>query len=717
MTQHSSSTLTRATPTQFLVGVGPSRADRLARIGLRTAGDLLFCFPRDYEFPAPPERIDRIREGEPVSLVGTITDAELISRSPGKSVFGAIVENETGAVRLLFFNQPFRAEQLTIDRRVMISGEAKLNGLRFEFVHPKVTYLDDDQTMTTPQILPVYPLTEGVKQLEMRRIVGGIVDELASQLNEVLPESLRDRATDALRDSGINLRQPLPDITTAMRQIHSPDDRDHLRGARTRLAFQELLVMQLALAIRRRRLTTDLRSSAMPVDPMLDARITNRFPFKLTDDQVAAIRQISIDMSRQFPMNRLLQGDVGSGKTVVAIYAMMLAVGHGNQAVLMAPTEVLARQHYQTLRQILDASRVRIGLLCGSLSAGEKRQTLADTASGNLDLLVGTQALLHGLEFKRLGLCVIDEQHKFGVGQRVRLRGGGVDPHYLVMSATPIPRSVAMTIFGDTDLTTIKEKPPGRGAVKTYLGRDEWRKRWWDFVRTQLKEGRQAFVVAPRVTASKEPSSAEDASSEDVSSVESIYQQLRADQFSEFTVGLLHGRLSPDEKQSLMQQFAEGEIDVLVTTTVIEVGIDVPNATVMTIMGAERFGLAQLHQLRGRVSRGSHTGHVCVFTDGNQSPEEYERLTVFESTDDGFELAEADFKMRGPGDVFSAKQSGMPPMRIANVIEDLDVLQVARMIAQELVDEDPELDNPDLEGLKKQLMSRYGRQLELGDVA
>ena len=449
--------------------------------------------------------------------------------------------------------------------------------------------------------------------------------------------------------------------------------------------------------------------------------LTNRFPFELTGDQIAAIREIGIDMSRQFPMNRLLQGDVGSGKTVVAIYAMMLAVGHGNQAVLMAPTEVLARQHFETLSRILKSSRVRIGLLCGSLSGNERKATLADTASGEIDLLVGTQALLYGVEFKSLGLCVIDEQHKFGVGQRVRLRGGGVDPHYLVMSATPIPRSVAMTIFGDTELTTIHEKPPGRGTVKTYLGRSEWRNRWWDFVRGQLKEGRQAFVVAPRVSSTDDALHTEDEhrdeEAEDISSVETIYRELTNDQFDDFVVGLLHGRMPSHEKQAVMQQFADGEIDVLVTTTVIEVGIDVSNATVMTIMGAERFGLAQLHQLRGRVSRGSHTGHVCVFTDGKQTPEEYERLKVFESTDDGFELAEADFQLRGPGDVLGSKQSGLPPMRIANVTKDIDLLKAARQLAQQMIDEDPQLEADEIAALKRQLMRRYGKRLELGDVA
>lgn len=718
--------MTLATPAQFVPGVGQIRADKLKKIGLRTAGDLLFCFPRDYEFPAPPTSIDQLREGQAASLVGTIVDAEIVSRTPGKSIFAAIVENESGAARIVFFNQPFRAEQITFDRRVMISGEPKLNGLRYEFVHPKVTLLEDDDAIVKPKILPIYPLTEGIKQQDIRRYVVAAIDALADTLIEVLPTDLRDQATEALRQAEIDLRTPLPEIKSAIRQIHWPQDRSELAAARTRFVFQELLVMQLALAMRRRKLTTDLKATALPTSAMLDARITNRFPFELTGDQKAAMKQIGHDMARQFPMNRLLQGDVGSGKTVVAIYAMMLAVGHNHQAVLMAPTEVLARQHYQTLQRMLADSRVRIGLLCGSLTASQRRETLDKVAAGEIDLLVGTQALLYNLEFKNLGLCVIDEQHKFGVRQRVQLRSGGVDPHYLVMSATPIPRSVAMTVFGDVELTTLREKPPGRGSVKTYLGKPEWRQRWWTFVKEQLAEGRQAFVVAPRVSAtnlsdsSTVPASSDQetaAIEEDVSSVESVFQELRDGIFADHHVALLHGRLSSEEKQSIMQAFADGEIDVLVSTTVIEVGIDVPNANVMTILGAQRFGLAQLHQLRGRVSRGVHTGHVCVFTDGANSPEEFERLKVFEQTDDGFELAEADFQLRGPGDVLGNRQSGMPPMRIADVIADIDILHVARQIAQSVIDEDPELSDPQFEDLRKQLMRRYGKRLDLGDVA
>lgn len=707
--------------------MGRGRAKRLAKLGLRTVQDLLFLFPRDYERPAPPGRVDELRDGEAASLLGIIGESEVVTRNPGKSVFGATVETESGVVRILFFNQAFRADQLFAGRRVMISGSPKLNGLRFEFVHPKVTILDQSENVPEPRMLAIYPLTEGVKQADLRNLVEQLLP-VATNLAEVMPAGLRRDAAERLRECGVVVDGDLPAIDAALRQLHLPIHESAMSTARTRLVFQELFVMQLALAMKRRRSTTNLQAPPLASPAVIDARITNRLPFELTGDQRRAIDEIRADMGRQYPMNRLLQGDVGSGKTVVAVYAMMLAVAGGHQAVLMAPTEVLARQHYETLTKMLDGSRVRIGLLCGSLSAGDRRDVFAKTASGEIDLLIGTQALLYGdIEFHRLGLCVVDEQHKFGVHQRVKLRSGGVDPHSLVMSATPIPRSIAMTMFGDVELSTIREKPPGRGKVNTYLAHDGWRDRWWAFVRQRLDEGRQAFVVAPRVgpsddepvDASENPDAdlSQAEPREDVSSVETVYEELRTGPLADYRVALLHGRMANDEKQAIMQAFAAGRIQVLVSTTVIEVGINVPNATVMTILGAQRFGLAQLHQLRGRVCRGSHAGHVCVFTDGDRSPDENQRLKVLEQTDDGFELAEADFRLRGPGDVLGRKQSGLPPMRIADLNRDVEILAVARAMAQEMIDEDPWLEDPSLAGLRDQMMRRYGTRMDLGDAA
>lgn len=715
MSSADSPSIDLTTAAKSLPGVGTRRGARLAKMGVKTAQDLLFLFPRDYELPAPPARVDDLAEGQPAALVGEITEAELTSRSPGKSIFGALVENESGIVRILFFNQPFRAETLRIGTRVMISGTARLKGFRWEFTHPRVTLLGHDEDLPAPKPLPIYPLTEGLKQIDLRRVTASTAPRLASELAEVMPESLRARAADHLRGDGFEFQGPLPDIAQAICDIHHPGDESAMTAARLRFVFQELFVMQLALAIRRRQLTTQLKAPPIETSTMIDARIVKRFGFELTGDQRKAIEDIRGDMRRQFPMNRLLQGDVGSGKTVVAAYAMLAAAAADHQSVLMAPTEVLARQHHQTFVKMLAGTRVRIGLLCGSLGSAQRREVMEQTESGEIDLLIGTQALVYGdLSFHRLGLCVIDEQHKFGVGQRVGLRGGGVDPHYLVMSATPIPRSMAMTLFGDVDLTTIREKPPGRCDVHTYLAQDDWRDRWWEFVRQRIGEGRQAYVVAPRVDPS-EPSDAENA--EDVSSVQSVYEELSAGPFADHRVALLHGRLDQDEKQHVMQSFAAGRIDVLVTTTVIEVGINVPNATVMTILGANRFGLAQLHQLRGRISRGVFAGHVSVFTDGPQSPEENERLTVFQQTDDGFELAEADFRLRGPGDLLGRRQSGLPPMRIADFGRDVEVLATARAMAQTIIDEDPRLDAPEMKALKEQVLRRYQDRMNLGDVA
>ncbi len=647
--------------------------------------------------------------------------------------------------------------------RVQVSGTPRLKGLRMELVHPQVKLLGEEESAGEAGIDPVYPLTEGIKQAELRRLTREVTGELAGEVTEVLPEGLRRRAAEALtaagpgEDSGLGGAEDragagegssgieiptvdrLPPIDVTLREIHFPGSESGLAAARLRLVFQELFVMQLALAIRRRRLTTELRAPPLAPTAVIHARILNRFPFELTGDQRRAIGEIGRDMSRQFPMNRLLQGDVGSGKTVVALYAMLLAVAHRHQAVLMAPTEILARQHHATLGATLAKSRVRVGLLCGSLTVAERREVVRGAEAGEIDLLVGTQSLLHGgLRLPRLGVCVIDEQHKFGVRQRVSLRGDHTDPHCLVMSATPIPRSIAMTMFGDVDLTTIRELPPGRGEVRTYLAHDGWKERWWSFVRQRLEEGRQAYVVAPRVAGGEAAEDDEEngtkgivrgagepgedvgagvSSAEDISSVTRTFDELSRGPLRGYRVALLHGRMSAEEKREVMRGFHSGEVRVLVSTTVIEVGIDVPNATVMTIVGGNRFGLAQLHQLRGRVSRGVHTGHVCVFSDGEGSPQDHERLRVFEQTGDGFALAEADFRLRGPGELLGRRQSGMPSMRIADLVRDEPILAVARELAQEMIDDDPDLEGEGLAELRGQVMRRYEKRLELGDVA
>jgi ATP-dependent DNA helicase RecG len=582
-----------------------------------------------------------------------------------------------------------------------------------------VTWLGDDEEPPAGKIVPVYPLTEGLSQPQMRRIVEGVVEQFGDAVEEVFPESY-------LTEHGL-----LP-IREALPLLHAPPDRTLLDLARRRFIYQELFVMQLALAWRRWKMVHERRAPSLPTNAKIDARIIRLFPFELTAGQTQAIAEIAADMVQPYPMNRLLLGEVGSGKTVVAEYAMLLAVANGHQAVLMAPTEVLARQHSRTVAKALAESRVRIALLTGGLTPALRRETLAAVAEGRVDILIGTHAVLgDDVTFARLGLVVIDEQHKFGVRQRATLRQAtptaissgqaidstvetspagaatvACDPHYLVMTATPIPRTVSMTLFGDLDVSTLRDLPPGRQPIHTYLADDGRRAKWWEFYRSKLREGRQGFVVAPLVDESENLVSA---------NAEQLFESLSNGELEAFRVDLLHGRQSPEEKDAALERFRRGETQVLVSTLVIEVGVDVPNATLMTVEGADRFGLAQLHQLRGRVSRGTHPGYVCLFP---QSAGEAvrQRLEQFCNTTNGFDIAELDFQIRGPGDLLGSKQHGLPPLRIANLLRDYDVLIEARRDAQAVMQADPELGHPIWARMRKMLLRRYGEVMELGDV-
>jgi ATP-dependent DNA helicase RecG len=686
------------TPVQYLKGVGPPRAELLAKLDLHYAADLLFFFPRAYQDMSDLREIEQLEEGKLASIVGTIEEIDLRNTGPGKSLLGVLIRQGTKYLRCLWFNQPWMRQKLAEGRRILVSGEPKLEGMRWEMAHPRVEQLADDEDAPAGRILPVYSLTEGIVQSQMRRIVSGVVESHGALVEDVFPDEFLDT-------------HRLWPIRAALPQIHNPNDPASLEEARRRFIYQELLVLQLALAIRKWRLSHQRQAPPLPVSAKIDSRITRLFPFGLTADQRQAIDEISHDMARPFPMNRLLQGDVGSGKTVVAMYAMLLAVAHGFQAALMAPTEILARQHLQTLSTALAASKVRLALLTGSLSPAERGEVLEKIAAGEVDVVIGTHAVTHavsksGVEFKKLGLVVIDEQHKFGVRQRAALKKAGVDPHYLVMTATPIPRTVGMTLFGDLDVSTLRQPPPGRQAVHTYLAGDDQRMRWWHFFRGKLDEGRQGFVIAPLVEGSEAVETA---------NVQQTFDVLSRGELANYRLGLLHGRMTSAEKDSTMQAFRSGRTQVLVATSVVEVGVDVPNATLMTIEGGERFGLAQLHQLRGRVSRGAHTGYVCVFATA-ASDEAQERLDAFTKTSDGFELAELDFQLRGPGDLFGTRQHGLPPLRIADLRRDTALVDEARRDAQTLIESDSDLQNPSLARLRRMVFHRYGEALDLGDV-
>jgi ATP-dependent DNA helicase RecG len=682
------------TPVQFLKGCGAQRAEQLEKLGVTTVRDLLFFFPRDYQDLTDLRTIDQLEEGPLVSVLGTVEEVDLADRSQGRSVLGVLVRQGNGHLRALWFNQPFLREKYRRGQVLLLSGKAKRRSMRWEMVHPHVQVVDAEQPAPVGQLLPVYPLTEGLAQRHVRQLVRRALDVCLDHLEEVFPTAYLDA-------------HHLWSLHAALPQLHFPDSRESLEQARRRLIYQELLILQLALALKRRQVHDTTQAASLELTAKIDARIRRLFPFQLTAGQNHAVAEIAADMGRPHPMNRLLQGDVGSGKTIVAVYAMLLAVAHQAQVALMAPTEVLARQHSETLERLLAGSHTRLGLMTGGQTPRARQELLAQVASGDIQILIATQAVVTGdVSFARLGLVVIDEQHKFGVRQRAALKNTALNPHYLVMTATPIPRTVTMTLFGDLDVTTLSDSPPGRQNVYTYYPPADQRARWWEFFRKKLREGRQGYVIVPLVEGSEQVQAA---------SLDGTYEALANGELEAFRVGLVHGRMTPSEKHAAMDAFRRGEMQVLVATSVVEVGVDVPNATLMTLEGGERFGLAQLHQLRGRISRGSFPGYCCLFASP-QTEEAVTRIQAFVDSTDGFRLAEIDLALRGPGDLLGTRQHGLPPLRIADLVRDAATVEEARGDAILLVESDPELSRPEHALLRRMALARYGKSLDLGDV-
>ncbi len=684
-----------ATPVQFLKGVGPDRAKFLERLGLRTTADVLFNFPRDYQDLTDLRTIDKLEEDKLQSVRGLVEEIDIRNTGMGRSIVGLLVREGPHYLRALWFNMPFMAEKFRRGQEVLLSGKPRLKGGRWEMAHPRVGWIDtDEESQVAGSLLPVYSLTDGLKQASMRNIAKQTIESYVDLVDEAFPESY------------LSAHELWP-IGRAVREIHFPTSQEHLQSARRRFIYQEMLILQLGMALRRNLQETRQQAPPLEATAKIDARITRLFPFELTSGQRQAIDRIAADMARPIPMNRLLQGDVGCGKTVVAVYAMLLAVAHGCQAALMAPTEVLARQHFRTISNLLEHSRVRMALLSGSLTVREREETERKLAAGEIDLLIGTQAIVYGeAQFKQLGLVVIDEQHRFGVRQRATLKQAAADPHYLVMTATPIPRTVAMTLYGDLDVSIIAESPPGRQPMHTYLAEAENRAKWWDFYRRHLREGRQGYVIVPLV---------EESEYVDTANLEATFEELAHGELEAFRLGLVHGRLKAEEKDAALAEFAAGRTQVLVATSVVEVGIDVPNATLMTILGADQFGLAQLHQLRGRISRGKFPGYCCLFAD-EPTDEAQERLQALVATTDGFKLAETDFQLRGPGDLLGTRQHGLPPFRVADLVRDAAVVSEAREDARQLIAADPGFSQADHARLRRLVLSRYGKALDLGDV-
>jgi ATP-dependent DNA helicase RecG len=684
-------------PVQFLKGVGPDRAKLLANLGIVTVEDLLWNLPRDVLDLTNVCRASELRTGELQTVRGTVIDRDGRTTGAGRTLVGVLLDSDGLYVRGLWFNQPWMIHKFQVGESVLFSGKPKRHAGRWEFSHPRAQSLGDGDAEACGEVLPLYHLTEGLSQDQLRRITRTAVEQFVESVPDPLPVRLRERLD-------------VCGLQQAIRQLHLPKSVAEFEAGRRRLINDDLFEFQLGLAMRRRLWKTRVAAPVLPTTAKIDARIRRLFPFTFTEGQNRAVAEISRDLEAGEAMHRLLQAEVGAGKTAVALYAILVAVAAGHQAVFMAPTEVLANQHWATIDAALAQSRVRRLLLTGGLAPRERREALAGIADGSVSLVVGTQAVIQkDVSFARLGLVVIDEQHKFGVMQRAMFSRGGseLSPHVLVMTATPIPRSLCLTQFGDLDLTTIADTPPGRQKVVTSRVSDApTRQRAWEFIKEQLAKGRQAYVVCPRIEAT-----AGDLSKRPAASAEEVFKLLSAGTLQGFRVGLIHGRLDSDLKAAAMKAFSNGKIDVLVSTTVVEVGIDVPNATLMVIDEAHRFGLSQLHQLRGRISRGKFQGYCFLFSDV-VSPEALQRLKALETMADGFAIAEADFEIRGPGDVLGTRQHGELPLRVSDLTRDAAILKEARTAAFDLV-RTGEFDGPDLVPLKIRVLERFGKALDL----
>ncbi|MEW5719507.1 MAG: ATP-dependent DNA helicase RecG [Chloroflexota bacterium] len=660
-------------PVTRLQNVGPAHAKKLQKLGIYTVGDLLYHFPHRYDDYSKLKTISQLMYGEEVTLLVTVCEAHTReTHRAGLTITTVLLADTTGKINATFFNQPFLQQQFKSGRRIVISGRVDQDLGRLSFKRPEWEPFSKE-LVHTARIVPVYPLTEGVTNRWLRRLIKDVVEYWAPKAADALPEPIR-------------ARENLLDAPTALSEIHFPATLEKMGAARRRLALDEFLLIQLGV-LRQRRQWREQPGRALRADETLHQNFLASLPFQLTNAQQRVLQEILDDIQRAQPMSRLLQGDVGSGKTVVAAAAMLAAVANGAQAALLAPTEILAEQHYKTLSAIFakQAKPPRLRLLTGSLKNREKEQARAEIAAGEIDVAVGTHALIQeDVEFKDLALAVIDEQHRFGVEQRGTIRSKGYHPHILVMSATPIPRTLALTLYGDLDLSIIDEMPPGRQEIKTKWLEPRERERAYAFIANQIKQGRQAFVICPLI---------EESEAIDAKAAVEEYERLRKDVFPNLRVGLIHGKLKPSEKDATMNAFRDHATDILVATSVVEVGIDVPNATVMLIEGADRFGLAQLHQFRGRVGRGEHQSYCLLLAEKSGATSD-DRLRVIESTQDGFRLAEEDLKLRGPGEFFGTRQSGLPDLKVAK-LSDVKILEEARKIAQEIFARDPELKLPE----------------------
>jgi len=677
-------------PVRYLKGVGPQKADLFGRLGVENLSDLLNYLPRRYEDRSRIVEVKDLQPGQAQTVVGKVLKTSVFTARTGTRIFEMAVGDGNRRVFAVWYNQPFMKKTFSVGQTVMLYGKVELQK-HLQITHPDFEILDGEDikgSLEIGRIVPVYSLTENLTQKYMRRVVHQAICSHAAQLQDRLPTRIR-------------ARRKLVDFRFAAENIHFPRSFENLERAYRRLVLEEFFMLQVAMALRRKKITEKgIRHTAgegLPDD------FEKLFDFALTREQKKCIDEIERDMSNDRPMYRLLQGDVGSGKTVVAMYALLLAAKNGYQAAMMVPTEILARQHYVTVSEAFMPLGLNVRLLINGLDKKAKDMVKEELREGEADIVIGTHSLIQeGMDYDNLGLVIIDEQHKFGVTQRKALRRkGDTMPDTLIMTATPIPRSLALTVYGDMDVSFLREKPDGRKPVTTYWVEEDRRDAAYEFIRDEVGKGRQAFIVYPRIK--------KDGSS-DLLSAEEMYEHLRKDIFGNLRVALVHGRMKSGDKKKVMSDFRNKKHDILVATTVIEVGVDISNVTVMMVEHAERYGLAQLHQLRGRIGRGKHTSY-CILIGDPKTDASRERLSIMAETEDGFQIAEKDLDIRGPGEFLGTRQSGLPELKFGNIVRDFAIMEEAREEAFNLVKEDPTLRDPRNAGIRQAIAERFGGKL------
>lgn len=670
---------------QFIKGVGPKKAYLLKRLNINTVEEMIWHVPRDYEDRGNIKKITNLRLGEKATFFGFIY-GEIKTLRPRKnlSLIKLIIRDETGSIEVVFFNKPYLKKTLKTGQKAMINGEVKKGFQGLQVVNPILDKIDSEYKFNNKGIVPIYPSTEGLSQNEIISIQKKSLEIANKHIQEYLPEEI------------IN-KHRLCSIKFALENIHFPSSIKALKIAKYRLVFEEFLFLQLGLLYTKRSIMNKKKGIILKNDNRIN-KFIDKLPFKLTKAQNKVLSEISQDLERDTPMNRLVQGDVGSGKTIIAIIALLKTFINGYQGAFMTPTEILAEQHYISLTELLEPRGIKVGLLVGSLSKSKKENLLNKIKYGDINIVVGTHALIQeNVNFKNLALVITDEQHRFGVRQREVLSGKGQNPHVLVMSATPIPRTLALILYGDLDVSIIDSLPPGRKAIKTYSSNSTKREAVYDFVKKELNKGRQAYVVCPLV---------EESEAIEARSAIDIANELTYDLLEDYCVGLLYGKMPAKEKEGIMNDFKNENIDVLVSTTVIEVGVNVPNSTIMIIENAERFGLAQLHQLRGRVGRGNYQSY-CILINNSKSEISKERMKIMEKTTDGFLISEKDLELRGPGEFFGTRQHGLPELKIANLFKHMKVLKTVQEEIKNIINNDPNLELNDYVTLKDELNRRF----------